>query len=103
MGKQNNLQQDAEPADAPVIPTEVFVARQPIYDAAMAVTAYELLYRPSPRANRADITNPGLATIEVVTNAALEIGLKVPGRRPAHPREFSGRAAHHGARSAAAT
>jgi EAL and modified HD-GYP domain-containing signal transduction protein len=85
MGKQNNIQRDAEPADAPVIPTEVFVARQPIYDAAMAVTAYELLYRPSPRANRANVTNPGLATIEVVTNAALEIGLeRLAGGLPIH-------------------
>ena len=27
--------------------TDVFVARQPIYDSAMAVMAFELLYRPS--------------------------------------------------------
>jgi c-di-GMP phosphodiesterase len=84
MGKQNTLQQDPEPTGhAPV--AEVFVARQPIYDSAMAVTAYELLYRPSPRASRADVTNPGLATIEVVTNAALEIGLeRLAGGLPIH-------------------
>jgi len=85
MGKQNNLQQEADPVGAPRPPTEVFVARQPIYDSAMAVTAYELLYRPSPRSTRADITNPGLATIEVVTNAALEIGLeRLAGGLPIH-------------------
>jgi len=85
MGQQNNLQQEADPIGIPAAPTEVFVARQPIYDSAMAVTAYELLYRPSPRSTRADVTKPGLATIEVVTNAALEIGLeRLAGGLPIH-------------------
>jgi c-di-GMP phosphodiesterase len=64
---------------------EVFVARQPIYDAAMAVTAYELLYRSSPRSTTAEITDPTRATLSVVTNAALEIGLdRLAGGLPVH-------------------
>jgi len=54
---------------------EVFVARQPIYDSAMATIAYELLYRRSPVAVRAEVTDPGRATLQVIRNAALEIGL----------------------------
>ena len=85
MGKQNNAQQDPEPAATATPPVEVFVARQPIYDAAMAVVAYELLYRHSPRSTRAEITDPGLATLHVVTNAALEIGLeRLAGGLPIH-------------------
>jgi EAL and modified HD-GYP domain-containing signal transduction protein len=54
---------------------EVWVARQPIYDAAMAVVAYELLYRASPSNRGAVIADPGRATLEVIAGAALEIGL----------------------------
>ena len=54
---------------------EVWVARQPIYDAAMAVVAYELLYRASPSSRGAAIADPGRATLEVIAGAALEIGL----------------------------
>ena len=85
MGMQNKLKQDPDPVDIALTPTEVFVARQPIYDAAMAVTAYELLYRPSPHATRADVTNQSQATLEVITNAALEIGLeRLAGGLPIH-------------------
>jgi c-di-GMP phosphodiesterase len=64
---------------------EVFVARQPIYDAAMAVTAYELLYRHSPLSTTAEIIDPTRATLYVVTNAALEIGLdRLAGGLPVH-------------------
>jgi hypothetical protein len=75
MGKQNNLQQDPEPADTAINPTKSLLLVSRSTTAAMAVVAYELLYRPSPRSTRPTITEPGLATIEVVTNAALEIGL----------------------------
>jgi c-di-GMP phosphodiesterase len=86
MGKQKNAQDlDPVPVDSTALPGEVFVARQPIYDSAMAVTAYELLYRHSPRSTRAEITDPGLATLQVVTNAALEIGLeRLAGGLPIH-------------------
>src|ERR1700758_2933346 len=76
MGKQKNAQQHPDPAASTNTPVEVFVARQPIYDAAMAVIAYELLYRHSPRSTKAEFADPGLATLQVVTNAALEIGLE---------------------------
>src|SRR5262245_28127640 len=85
MGKQKNAQQDLDPIVAPTAPVEVFVARQPIYDAAMTVIAYELLYRHSPRTTKAEITDPNLATLQVVTNAALEIGLeRLAGGLPIH-------------------
>ncbi len=64
---------------------EVFVARQPIYDASMAVVAYELLYRASPASRIAQIGDPGRATLEVITGAALEIGLdRLAGGLPVH-------------------
>jgi EAL and modified HD-GYP domain-containing signal transduction protein len=85
MGKQKNAQHDPDAVAVATPPVEVFVARQPIYDAAMAVVAYELLYRHSPRSTRAEITDPGLATLQVVTNAALEIGLeRLAGGLPIH-------------------
>src|ERR1700733_7821308 len=69
----------------PTTETDVFVARQPIYDAAMAVMAYELLYRPSPSAKKARVTNPRQATLEVISSAALEIGLdRLSGGQPVH-------------------
>lgn len=68
----------------PVRP-EVFVARQPIYDASMAVVAYELLYRASPRSRSAQIGDAGTATLDVIAGAALEIGLdRLAGGLPVH-------------------
>jgi c-di-GMP phosphodiesterase len=85
MGINNNAQKDVDLAVSAPVQIEVFVARQPIYDSAMAVVAYELLYRHSPLSNKAEITNPGLATLQVVTNAALEIGLeRIAGGLPIH-------------------
>ena len=64
---------------------EVFVARQPIYDASMAVVAYELLYRASPASRTAQVGDPGSATLEVISGAALEIGLdRLAGGLPVH-------------------
>jgi EAL and modified HD-GYP domain-containing signal transduction protein len=64
---------------------DVFVARQPIYDSAMAVSAFELLYRHSPSAARAHITDARQATLEVISSAALEIGLdRLSGGQPVH-------------------
>jgi EAL and modified HD-GYP domain-containing signal transduction protein len=65
--------------------TDVFVARQPIYDSAMAVIAFELLYRPSPSETKARIVDPRQATLEVISSAALEIGLdRLSGGQPVH-------------------
>jgi EAL and modified HD-GYP domain-containing signal transduction protein len=80
-----NAQRQPDPLATAQSQGEVFVARQPIYDAAMAVVAYELLYRHSPRASTAAITDPGQATLQVVTIAALEIGLeRLAGGLPIH-------------------
>lgn len=76
MGSQKDARQDLDPMANTPTQVEVFVARQPIYDSAMAVTAYELLYRHSPRSLKAEITDPGRATLHVITNAALEIGFE---------------------------
>jgi len=85
MGSQKNVEQELDPVASTPAQVEVFVARQPIYDAAMAVTAYELLYRHSPKSTTAEITDPSRATLYVVTNAALEIGLeRLAGGLPVH-------------------
>src|SRR5262249_57139708 len=61
------------------------VARQPIYNAGMAVTAYELLYRESDSALKALVTDSRRATLRVIANAALEIGLdRLAGGLPVH-------------------
>jgi EAL and modified HD-GYP domain-containing signal transduction protein len=68
------------------------VARQPVYDAAMTVVAYELLYRESTSALTAMVTDARRATLRVIANAALEIGLdRLAGGLPVHinyPREL---------------
>jgi EAL and modified HD-GYP domain-containing signal transduction protein len=68
------------------------VARQPIYDAGMAVAAYELLYRESDSALKALVTDSRRATLRVIATAALEIGLdRLAGDLPVHinfPREL---------------
>jgi EAL and modified HD-GYP domain-containing signal transduction protein len=68
------------------------VARQPVYDAAMAVVAYELLYRESASALKAMVTDARRTTLRVIANAALEIGLdRLAGGLPVHitfPREL---------------
>lgn len=68
------------------------VARQPIYDSALAVVAYELLYRDSSSALKAVVMDARRATLRVIANAALEIGLdRLAGGLPVHinfPREL---------------
>src|SRR5689334_2671890 len=62
---------------------ELFVARQPIFDRALTVVAYELLYRSGPR-NEFDGTDARTATAKVI-NAVFYSpeGGKVLGGRPA--------------------
>ncbi len=80
--------EDRRRVDAPATPamaSDVYVARQPIYDSAMAVMGFELLYRPSPADTSARITDPRQATLEVISSAALEIGLdRLAGGQPVH-------------------
>src|SRR5262245_25770755 len=68
------------------------VARQPIYDQGMAVIAYELLYRESASSLKAMVIDGRRATLRVIANAALEIGLdRLAGGLPVHinfPREL---------------
>jgi c-di-GMP phosphodiesterase len=61
------------------------VGRQAIYNQAMAVTAYELLYRASTSALTSMVTDGRRATLRVIANAALEIGLdRLAGGLPVH-------------------
>jgi EAL and modified HD-GYP domain-containing signal transduction protein len=72
-------------AATPSASADVFVARQPIYDTAMAVMAFELLYRHSPSAGTAQVSDPRQATLDVISTAALEIGLdRLSGGQPVH-------------------
>ena len=61
------------------------VARQPVYDPGMAVSAYELLYRESSSALKSMLTDSRRTTLRVIANAALEIGLdRLAGGLPVH-------------------
>ncbi len=80
------------PEDAPATQGSVaLVARQPIYGPAMNVIAYELLYQEAG-APAAAAVNVRDATLKVVADAALEIGLdRLAGGLPVHinyPREL---------------
>lgn len=55
--------------------SNIFIARQPIYDRRLKVFAYELLFRASDENNHADVTDGDDATSQVLINALMEIGL----------------------------
>lgn len=60
-----------------------FVGRQPIYDRALDVYAYELLYRRS-HDNHAAFADGDLATSQLIINTFMEIGLEnIVGSKPA--------------------
>lgn len=64
-------------------PSEVVVARQPIFDPRLRAVGYELLFRPG-QAGTALVTDPETATATVVLNSFTELGLeRMVGRRPA--------------------
>jgi EAL and modified HD-GYP domain-containing signal transduction protein len=67
-------------ADAVV---DVFVARQPIFDSAGAVSAYELLYRRNSRDNWAAGANADAMASDVIVHSFLNIGMErmTDGRR----------------------
>jgi len=52
----------------------IYIARQPIYDANLKVIAYELLFR-SGKVNEANIIDGDSATTNVIINALTEIGM----------------------------
>lgn len=63
--------------------SQVFIARQPIYDRNMDVHAYELLYRDA-NTEHANITDGEQATSQLLVNALLDIGLsRLVGNHPA--------------------
>ena len=73
-------------------PALAVVARQAIVDASRNVVAYELLYRRSEGAPTAETLDGERATLEVIANAVLEIGLdRLSPNLPVHinyPREL---------------
>lgn len=62
-----------EKADSSV--GDIFVARQPIFDADLSVHAYELLYRSGDN-SVANVTDGNAATSQVMINAFLGIGIE---------------------------
>ncbi len=56
--------------------SEIFVARQPIFDRRLQVAGYELLFRGGPASDHARFTSPERATATVVLNSLTEIGLE---------------------------
>lgn len=57
-------------------PGAICVARQPIFDAAMALRAYELLYRAAAEDQHARVLDGATATAQVVVGSVAEIGLE---------------------------
>jgi EAL and modified HD-GYP domain-containing signal transduction protein len=55
---------------------ELFVARQPIFDLAGDLYAYELLYRRGSRSQAADGTSTSQMSLDVIIQSFLEIGLE---------------------------
>jgi c-di-GMP phosphodiesterase len=79
---------DTQPSAANV----ALVARQPIYGTALTVIAYQLLYQEPAGGPSPAVTGARDATLRVVADAALEIGLdRLAGGLPVHvyyPREL---------------
>ncbi len=71
---------------------QVYIGRQPIFDAGLQVRAYELLYRSCPTCARAAVEEPEQATAQVILNLFMEFGLEhLAGRHDAYvnlPRGF---------------
>ncbi|MCG5540621.1 MULTISPECIES: EAL and HDOD domain-containing protein [unclassified Halorhodospira] len=64
--------------------SEVFLARQPVFDRELRVCGYELLYRGG-REDSARFVDGDAATATVILNAFMEIGLRaVTGGQPAY-------------------
>lgn len=55
--------------------SDLLIARQPIYDRKLAVAGYEVLYR-NRREDVADIDDSDAATLNVLANTFLEVGLE---------------------------
>jgi c-di-GMP phosphodiesterase len=78
--KMPNTAAAAEKMDAPPGQKEqgdklLLVARQALYDRSKTVISYELLFRRSESASKAEVIDGNQATLQVITNSVLEIGL----------------------------
>src|SRR4051812_30514267 len=64
--------------------TEVYVGRQPIFDAEHTVVGYELLFRGSREASTAELPGADKATSQVIVNTFLDMGIDavVGDRKP---------------------
>lgn len=63
-------------ANQPADGSTVCVARQPIFNAELEVTAYELLYRAAANDPHANVVDGAVATSRVVVGSVAEIGLE---------------------------
>ena len=54
---------------------DIYIGRQPIYDANLGVVAYELLFRTGKISNEANVIDGDNATTNVIINAITEIGM----------------------------
>jgi len=54
---------------------DIYIGRQPIYDANLRVIAYELLFRSGKVSNEANVVDGDSATTDVIINAITEIGM----------------------------
>lgn len=59
----------------PTDTTQVYIARQPIFDRNLDVAFHELLYRSDAHADVAHVVNKEQATSELLVNSLIEIGL----------------------------
>lgn len=56
-------------------PPQIFVGRQPILDREQKLVAYELLFRGSQDASTAEFSEQGAASLRVIVNAFMTMGL----------------------------
>lgn len=56
--------------------SQVFIARQPIFDKNLDIVYYELLHRSDAETNAANVVNQEVATSELLVNSLIEIGLE---------------------------
>jgi c-di-GMP phosphodiesterase len=53
---------------------DIYIARQPIYDASLEIIGYELLYRNSEK-NTADFEDGSIASSETIVNSFIHVGI----------------------------
>ena len=76
LDKYRPMQQVASETNKAAAPNNVFVGRQPIFDRALNVYAYELLYRSAGDQEHSNVQGNGdCATTQTIINTFMEIGL----------------------------